>query len=211
MNDLLKAVADQDTQTIRALVADGADINEFGYYQDHYTNPLILAAWIGSPTIVNVVLALGADVHANQDRALIVAAMYGYIKICHALIAKGADVHAINDRAIAQASKNQHTGTVNVLLAAGADPQAIINHKLVFSCSVGNPHYIDKWLAAGADIHAWNDEPLKVAIIQNHPEIVRKLIIDHNLHISVATHQWLRETQNDDVLDLIDEREFLTA
>lgn len=211
MNDLLKAVENQDIKAIRDLVADGADINEFGYHQEHYTTPLILASWIGNPIVVQTLLSLGADVHANQDRAIIVASMYGYIKICHALIAAGADVQALNNRAIAQASKNQHTGTVNVLLAAGADPHAIINQKLVFSCSMGNAYYVDKWLAAGADIHAWNDEPLKVAIIQNHPEIVRKLIIEHNLDISVATHQWLRDTGNDDVLDLLDERELLTA
>ena len=78
---------------------------------------------------VNVLLAAGANVHAQNDMALRVASKKGHVDVVQILLAAGADVHAQNDTALLWASEWDHVDVVQVLLAAGANV-----HKTTWRC-----------------------------------------------------------------------------
>ena len=59
---------------------------------------------------VNVLLAAGANVHAQNDMALRVASKKGHVDVVQILLAAGADVHAQNDTALLWASEWDHKG-----------------------------------------------------------------------------------------------------
>lgn len=87
---LQDAVEKGDTDTVRALLAQGAEVNAKG--KNGFT-PLILAAQNGHTDTVRVLLDAGADVNAKNEEGT---------------------------TALITAAKNGHTDAMNVLLAAGA-------------------------------------------------------------------------------------------
>ena len=72
---------------------------------------------------LNRLLALGADVHANNDDALR-SASNGHVAVVQVLLAAGAYVQADNNYALRYASSNGHLAVVEALLLAGADVHA---------------------------------------------------------------------------------------
>jgi ankyrin repeat protein len=106
---LISAAMNGQTETVRALLAAGADV--------HATNDSALcsAACWGHTEVVKALLASGADVHAYDDEALRFAAYNGHTEIVKVLLASGADVHARDDEALRWAARNGRTGTLRVL------------------------------------------------------------------------------------------------
>jgi hypothetical protein len=111
-NRLRDAAADGRTETVRVLLASGADV--------HAKNDLALrwAAYHGQTETVKVLLASGADVHAGDDLALRWAAHDGHTETARTLLAAGADVGAGDDYALRWATRNGHTETLRVLQEA---------------------------------------------------------------------------------------------
>ena len=85
---------------------------------------LIEAAYHGNTETVKVLLASGANVHAEDDLALRCAAYDGYTEMVKVLLASGANVHAKDDEALCWAAMNGHTEMVRTLLAGSAHVHA---------------------------------------------------------------------------------------
>lgn len=67
----------------------------------------------------------GADLHAEDERALRVASQNGHLDIVKYLVERGADVHAMFEGALRFAAERGHQDVVNYLLSKGADPNAL--------------------------------------------------------------------------------------
>jgi ankyrin repeat protein len=129
-NDLLRAAAalDDADECVRLAVEDGADVNACN---ENGTTALHIAARAGSARLVDALLSLAADVHAEelpafgQATPLTAAADAGHFEIADALADAGADV---NHRSPLDASAPLHRAAargdallVKLLLSYGAD------------------------------------------------------------------------------------------
>lgn len=75
--------------------------------------------------IVELLLDRGANIHADDDRALRAAARYGHAAIVQLLLARGAKADACGSEALQSAASYGHAGIVGNLLDYGADVNAI--------------------------------------------------------------------------------------
>jgi ankyrin repeat protein len=82
-------------ELVRALLAEGADVNVSAHWQRQ--TPLMWAAAEGHAEVVQTLLKKGADVHARTQygsTALLLAARKGDVETARALLRGGADVNA---------------------------------------------------------------------------------------------------------------------
>jgi ankyrin repeat protein len=82
---------------------------------------LITAAATNDIAGAESLLALGIDVHTDNDMPLRAAAMMGNAEMVKFLVDKGANVQASNNEALLYAAKRQDDATVSLLLSKGAD------------------------------------------------------------------------------------------
>ena len=125
---LERAGALGDVAVIRAMVTAGVD--EYGTplleaRNDHspgrrVDQALISAACNGHVEAAELLLAAGADVHANHDWALRLASMQGHAAVVALLLQHGANVHAANGEALKLASQTGHADIVQLLIQHGA-------------------------------------------------------------------------------------------
>ena len=98
------------------LLAAGVDVH-------HRDDEALIRAVDGagqSTTLVERLLAAGANVHAYRGRLVYLACMSGSLARAKVLVAAGADPHADNDAALLAACKENHVATVEWLLGLGA-------------------------------------------------------------------------------------------
>ena len=129
----------------------------------------------GNLAVVEVLLAHGADVHADDDGALQVASGRGHLAVVEVLLAHGANVHADDDWALRMASANRHLAVVEVLLAHGADVHADGDWALRAASRDGHLAVVEILLAHGANVHALNDAALREASERGHLAVVQAL------------------------------------
>lgn len=129
---VLGAAAKGDMNAVRALVAQGTDVDtkdEKGW------TPLVLAAWNGHAEVTKFLLSAGARVDGRTDlsaTALMAAAEKGDAETVKVLLAAGANVNAqthLGGTALMFAAWNGHTEAVKLLVAAGADVNAQDNDR----------------------------------------------------------------------------------
>jgi ankyrin repeat protein len=106
---LIDAAKDGNTETVKMLLASGANVRAWDDYA------LSRAARNGHTETVKTLLAAGANVHANDDVALCWAALNGHAETVQSLLGAGADVHAQDDWALCLAASFGHTETVRIL------------------------------------------------------------------------------------------------
>jgi len=111
----------------------------------------------------------------DKENALMYCAIYGKLDFVKLLLAAGADVHAENDGALRLASHSGHTEMVKVLLTAGADVHTGDDSALRWASDNGHTEVVKVLLAAGADVHANNDSALRWASDEGHAEVVEVL------------------------------------
>lgn len=88
----------------------------FQEHQGLFNHLLLRGAERNHISVVCFALDSGADVHANNDKALRVASKMGYIDIVTRLIEKGADVCAKGGKALYSAVRYGHVSIVRLLL-----------------------------------------------------------------------------------------------
>lgn len=124
---LLQAAAHGDAQAVRALLAQGVNIearNASG------ATPLLVATHHNQVQAAQALIEAGADVNAKdhiQDSPYLYAGARGHQAILKLTLAHGADVTSLNrygGTALIPAAERGHVETVRSLIAAGVD----VNH-----------------------------------------------------------------------------------
>lgn len=125
--ELFQAVRSGDVAALRALVAEGADVNT---PDDQGRNLLGFAAVQGDVDMTRLLLKAGAEVNARSDpggwTALLVATTSNQPAVARTLIQAGADVElttADGWSPLRMATRDGLVELVDVLLEAGADPE----------------------------------------------------------------------------------------
>ena len=124
--ELIKSAWAGDTETLKALVAKGADIN---LTDKKKRTPLLFAASNGHTATVQYLLDQGADVNArdsDEQTALLYAAKRSFNETARLLIDKGAEVNAQSKKrgisALMLAAVWDNEDLAKMLLEHGADP-----------------------------------------------------------------------------------------
>ena len=150
---LVTAAADQDTQTVHALLTEGVDVNT--PRADGATALLWATHW-GAVDTVDLLLRAGADVNAADD-------------------------HGVTP--LARAAENASVPIVDRLLGAGADTNAAQTSgltPLMTAARTGNRQIVRALLDRGADVNAATVETestaLMWALAAPHPDIARLLL-----------------------------------
>ena len=125
---LMWAVAEKQSEVVRALVEQGADVRDRS--AGGFT-PLLFAAQQGDLDSARILLAAGADVNEgtpNDGSALLVAAASGRDDLAAFLVDRGADPNAVDPKDFSVlhhvVSRRDMPNSVKSLLAHGADPNA---------------------------------------------------------------------------------------
>ncbi|MXX57200.1 MAG: hypothetical protein F4X15_17460 [Gemmatimonadetes bacterium] len=150
-----------DASTVRALIAEGADVNAA---QGDGMTALHWAASNRDPGLARILLEAGADVGAGtrigRYTPLHVAAQAGAGEVVEILLAAGADPNAPITaggaaRPLHLAAASGSERVVRALVAAGADVNAAeeswAQTPLIFAASKGRTEVVAALLAAGAD------------------------------------------------------------
>ena len=151
---LVEAAKQNDPFVIRALLAEGLDVNS--RHPDGST-ALLWATYYDDPDTAELLIAASADVNAAND--------YG-------------------ESPLSLASQNRNAGLVNTLLAAGADPHAVKptgETILMIAARAGNPEIVQSLLARDADVNAAEPSKHQTALMwaaaHRHDAVVDALIV----------------------------------
>ena len=150
---LPRAAAEQDWQTVRALVEAGADVNAA---RADGATALLWAAYWDALEVVDLLVTAGADIN-------------------------GADDHGVTP--LERAAENASLAMVEALLGAGADPDLAQTSgltPLMTAARTGNAAIVQALIARGASVNAATTETRSTALMwavdEPHPEIVRVLL-----------------------------------
>jgi len=149
---LRKAVTQGDLETVKSLIADGADVN--AKYGKRGT-ALYLAIKSGHTDVARLLIDKGADVNAKVGRwftPLHLAARFGQTDIAELLIAKGGNIDAQG---------------------------SVMWTPLHLAVRFGNTDVAKLLIAKGADMYAETNQamtPMLFAVIHNRPEIEKLLL-----------------------------------
>lgn len=133
---LVNAAEDGDTETLKALLAQGAPVD--GRVKGHAT-ALMRASAAGKTDAVQVLLDAGADIEAQKDdglTALMMAAFFGHSEVVRVLLAHGADparFDQLGSTALTWAMSRGFTDVVKILKEAGSAPPDSAEVKLPVS------------------------------------------------------------------------------
>lgn len=158
--ELHDAARDGDTERVKQLVAEGADLSE----RDAFGTPLHHAAARGHVAVVELLLAEGAAVNAvAKDGAVPLhwAAFNGRTAVVPLLLQAGARVDVENPAGapLHLAAQGGKTEVVEMLLDAGADPNGKMsfgfqNAPLHLAAAEGHPDTVALLIERGADVNA---------------------------------------------------------
>jgi len=211
LSELQLAAARGQSDYIKALIAQGADINE---PNKHGTTPLILAADNGHLEVVKLFIAQKANVNAkdnDQMTALMAAASDGHSEIVKVLMEANANPNITNkfgSTALANAVFFGHDEATKTLLSTGTKTNSEIGDKtLLIAAGLGNTPIVKTLLNAGFNIDARGKKgrtPIMVAIAFEHPETVQ-FLIDNKADLTVkddegATLMELAESENNSAI-----------
>ena len=127
-------------------------------------------------SVIKGLLEEGADVHAQNDRALRWSSKNGHLEIVKLLIRHGAYIHAADDWAFIWASTRGHLEIVKLLIKHGADIHVHSNYALRRASENGQLETVKFLVERGADIHAENNHALVMANDNRHSETVKFLL-----------------------------------
>ena len=183
---LIDAAKRGDQPAVRALVADGVDVD--ARHPDGAT-ALLWAAYRGDTTMVDLLLAAEADVNAANEYGetpLSVACQSRALGLAETLLSAGADpsvAKPTGETALMTAVRVGHPGIVNLLLARGADVGARETRKgqtaLMWAVAGKHLGITRALIGAGADARAASHSgstPLHFAVQQVDLETLKLLL-----------------------------------
>ena len=198
---LASAAADQDREAVRALLAEGVDVN--AARPDGATALLWAAHW-DDLELVERLLAAGADVNLADDHGvtpLARAAENASLAMVETLLAAGADVNAAQESGLLPVMTAARTGNADVvraLIAHGADVNAVVREtgSTALMWAVSEPHsaIVRLLLDAGAEPAASTVKgftPLMFAARNGDVQMARALLaagVDVNAPSTDGTH-----------------------
>lgn len=187
---LMRAAENGSTETVKAQIAEGADVNA---KTRHGMTALMLAAEEGYLDIVKLLIAAGADVnavmptpHAGVFTVLTEAVLSGNKDVVVALIDAGAEVNPRPNSGrlsplFFAISPLGSVEMIKTLLAKGADVNFNAGHGLtpiMVAAMEGSPEVVRALAEAGADLNAKCDEgatALSLAKEAERDDLVRVL------------------------------------
>jgi len=188
-NPLVIAASDNDLETVKKLINEGADVNNRDEYT--YTTALDEAVMHGNRDIVRALINAGANVNAragNKQTALMRLDEDATAALVWDLVAAGARVNARDsdgDTPLIMAAQYSTVEVVRALISAGAKINAS-NHEgqtaLMAAAGAGKVGIVEALFNAGADINARDHDgntALKRAEENSNSDVVEFLKI-HN-------------------------------
>lgn len=182
---LHKAARNGDNERVKALLAEGADVNAKSKDGEI---ALHLAAYSGHKQIAELLIAKGAPVDARDNfgmTPLREAAYSGHREMADFLLSRGADINAKTihgDTPLHWSAFKGSKGVAELLLAKGADVNARKNDggtPLHLATFKGEKEIAEMLIARGADVNARTKEgmtPLLDAIAEGRKEMAQLLI-----------------------------------
>lgn len=137
---------------------------------------LVEAARAGGLAGVKTALAAGANIHADEERALQVAADNRHLHVLEYLLSQGADVHINGEYALCWAARHGRLDVARVLVAAGANIHVHEEYPLRTAAYEGQLEVVNWLLDMGAYIHAAGGSALLRAASMSHAEMVSLLL-----------------------------------
>ncbi|KAK1676877.1 ankyrin repeat-containing domain protein [Colletotrichum godetiae] len=132
------------SEIVRMLLKEGADVDSRASGCPHYTKPLQVASRGGHSDIAQMLLDKGADINekdrGDDGHALIAAVCRDSIETVQMLLDNGADVNAqggLNGKAFRAASFKGHTQIMQMLLVKCADSDQYLIRTAQYDCSDG--------------------------------------------------------------------------
>lgn len=144
---LRHAAAAGDADSVRRLIADGADIGEAD------NAPMRWALRHKRHSIVKLLLDAGANVTDTLPEFLCIAAKNGDVRSLQFLLSMKLPIlpNAL-DRALYDAINARKTEAVKLLIEAGANPEAEENKPVMLASSAGSAAILEVLKAHGADV-----------------------------------------------------------
>ncbi len=179
---LHRAAAEGRTETVRLLLAAGAEVDEG---DKHRLTALFHAAHRNQGAVVKLLILAGADVmakgyFAEQDEtALHTAAVMGHSEIAKQLLEAGAEVNAKTyegKTALLMAAEEGQSEVVQLLLKAGAEVNTTVRYgvtPLFRAAEAGHRQVVQLLIAAGANLEAQQAgrKPIHQACAYRHVDI----------------------------------------
>ena len=126
----------------------------------------------GYSDIAKLLVDLGADIHAQDNRAIIMVTYDDHVDIVKLLVDSGANVHSQNSQAIILAS-NDHLSVVKLLTKLGEDVRSQNNRSITTSSLHYGPFSMVKLsIDSGADIRTQNNQAIIYASLKGYLSVV---------------------------------------
>jgi len=183
---LHEAAEDGDVSEVKALLANGAEVNAKTKYYGY--TPLHAAALLGHVNVVKLLLSKGAEVNAKITYGwtpLQLAAKYGHVDVVKLLLSKGAEVDAKDKYGytpLHEAANNGHVDVVKLLLSKGAEVHAKDKYGYTPLHEAANNGHVDVvklLLSKGAEVDAkdkYGYTPLHEAAYYGQVNVVKVLL-----------------------------------
>ena len=175
---------------VRVLMEHGVDVN---LRDDEGMSLLHLAAQIGDPEAVSLLMSRGTDVDSGHSSMLFMALNSGNLAETRLLLDHGVDANARDEKlstALHISSDNGYFDLVRLLLQYGADVNPRDNHDstpLHLASAKGHSRVVSLLMNYGADMNAsdnTNSTPLRLAFI-NQDLGIAELLIESGADVNV--------------------------
>lgn len=126
--------------------------------------------------IAEILIDAGANIHSQDSLAFIIAVLRGNISIIELLLVNGADINARNGQIIVDASEYCTIEVLRFLIDNGADISVQNDLALIRAVQKESIEKVELLLAKGADIHAQNDLALRCACANSNSDMIYVLL-----------------------------------